>query len=242
MKVSISVPVIPLLKPGHSFMSPNWNGSQTNSNIQAAHMYANFPRNWVESKWCLLSCMVLMVSFSTIRFQGARLWMQSSLEVPGEYFSITGHILLWVLHYLCCMVVCAAIWRDLWNTLQHDGSGKYWNSIPNLFVTSVCFEIWRNSSEESVGGSVNNKVTHCWYHQELVCWCHLSAPRDWEQGSSHGRKLQWRHGDFQRNKSFFMHHTFCHHCLLDICKFAMLMNLSQIIYWVACVKTGRPVW
>jgi len=153
--------------------------------------------------------------------------MQSSPEVSGEYFSITGHILLWVPHYLCCMVVCAAIWQDLWNTLQHDGGGKYWNSIPNLFVTSVCFQIWRHSIEENVVGNVSNKVAYCWYHQELVCWCHLSAPRDWVQGSSHGRKLHWRHGGFQGNKIFFMHHTFCHHCILNVCKSAMLMNCHK---------------
>lgn len=85
MKVRISVSVILLLKPGHRFLSPNWKGSQTNSNIQAAHMYANFSWYWLESKWCLLSCVVLM-SFSTRRSQGAKLWMQSSPESFWKIF------------------------------------------------------------------------------------------------------------------------------------------------------------
>jgi hypothetical protein len=96
MKVRISVPVIFLLKPGHRFMSPNWNESQTNSNIQAAHMYANFSWYWLESKCCLFSCMVLMMSFSTRRSQGAKLPMQSSPERFWRMFfqncSPTPHI------------------------------------------------------------------------------------------------------------------------------------------------------
>jgi len=108
MKVRISVPIVLLLKSGHRFVSPNWNGSQTNSNIQAAHMYANFSWNWLESKWCLLSYMVLMMSFSTRRSQGAKLWMQSSFESFWRIFFqncsrfVVGVPLLTLHGSVCC--------------------------------------------------------------------------------------------------------------------------------------------
>jgi len=74
---------------------------------------------------------------------------------------------------------------------------------------------------------VSSKVTYYGYQQELVYWCHLSAPRDCEQGSTHGRKLHWRHGGFQWNNLFFNAPHIWHHCLLNICKSAMLMNCHK---------------